>query len=415
VACSSACIGNASARVTTHLSTPTTQKLTITATALKKRRLFIRQAIVAAWWPNAQFPLAVAVQFLVDGQPRGGRLQGEVRRYDSPDERVKHYVYFPAGVQMPLPLDSRVTAFRLVAPSSVEVHCTAGGGGEQQVGGGNSGGQQRAATLSAALAQLVQDARQQQAAARLAALAQAQAAQQQRAPQHGPLPAAPMQALNHAPLSAVSAAPLNAAAAAAQAAAGLASVQAWTAPTAATMSLTAAQAARQEAVIAAAAAAAAAIHQAPPPPTNRPLLPKLQPAEPDSDALPSAGAALLASTSTPPPAAVVDPSIAAALRALSLVKVEVPATCDDVALLQDAAAAVFEEVHRVGEALGLPAAVTDAACCGVDAATQDPVACRRFVRMEYLRLLWACAAGEVGVVRGWMERMVARGRDGADM
>jgi hypothetical protein len=78
----------------------------------------------------------------------------------------------------------------------------------------------------------------------------------------------------------------------------------------------------------------------------------------------------------------------------------------------NAAAAVFDEVERAADALGLPEAQLDAVLLAVDAATAAPLGCHRFVVSDYRRLRRACGKGEVGLVRAWMERMAARAGSG---
>jgi len=94
--------------------------------------------------------------------------------------------------------------------------------------------------------------------------------------------------------------------------------------------------------------------------------------------------------------------------ALDLAKIELPPSCSE-EVLQDAAFLAFDEVLRVGEALQLPLAVADAVCAYVQAATEQPLSCKRFLRFEYSRLLLACGAGNAGFARARMERMAARG------
>jgi len=106
-----------------------------------------------------------------------------------------------------------------------------------------------------------------------------------------------------------------------------------------------------------------------------------------------------------------DPAVSAALQALNLAQLRISATSGDV-VLQEAVFTAFAEVQRVGNALGLPLVPIDEACGGVDAATQEPVSCRRFLRMDYSRSVRACAGGDVSVARHWMEGMAARGRGG---
>jgi hypothetical protein len=78
--------------------------------------------------------------------------------------------------------------------------------------------------------------------------------------------------------------------------------------------------------------------------------------------------------------------------------------------LQEAACSACDWAVLAAEALGLPPERVDAVCGGVQAATEEAGGCRRFVGMEYPRLRRACAAGEAGLVRAWMERVAARGR-----
>jgi hypothetical protein len=109
---------------------------------------------------------------------------------------------------------------------------------------------------------------------------------------------------------------------------------------------------------------------------------------------------------------------AAALVGLCLAEVPLPAapspgstaevTVAAEAALQDAANSAFRGALRAAEALRLPPERFDAVCGGVKAATKEAVACRRFLGMEYPRLTHACAAGAVGVVRAWMDRIAPR-------
>jgi hypothetical protein len=122
------------------------------------------------------------------------------------------------------------------------------------------------------------------------------------------------------------------------------------------------------------------------------------------------------------PAAVVavvqgEAAVAAALVGLCLDEVPLPAapspgaTAEAAAAaeaaLQEAAIGACEGALRTAEALRLPPERVDAVCGGVQAATEEAVACRRFLGMEYPRLQRACAAGAVEVVRAWMDRTAA--------
>jgi len=234
----------------------------------------------------------------VDGQPCGGRLQGEVRRYDF-TSALQYFLCFPVSVEVPLAVGSRVIAFRRVGGRTIELHCTSGEGEEE----GSEG-------LSDADAHSeLQEAEVGQGPA--ADAQQAESAEQQQNVEGGG------QAQQQRPQ----------------------------------------QQQQQE---------AAAAPQA-------------------------------------------YPAVSAALQALNLAQLQISATCSDV-VLQEAASTAFAEVQRVGDALGLPLLAIDEACGGVDAATQEPVSCRRFLRMNYCRLVMTCAGGDVSVVRRWMEGMAARGR-----
>jgi len=112
------------ARASTH----DRQALSVSKTSLKQRRLPLLKLLVAAWWPTAEFPLPLTVQFVVDGKARGGQMEGDV--IELVDRLVLH---FP-DTAIPMALGSSISAFRLVGPTSVEVHATeagvAGGSGD---------------------------------------------------------------------------------------------------------------------------------------------------------------------------------------------------------------------------------------------------------------------------------------------
>jgi hypothetical protein len=104
-------------------------------------------------------------------------------------------------------------------------------------------------------------------------------------------------------------------------------------------------------------------------------------------------------------------SRSAALVALGLLSIPLPAGGADSDVV-DAACVAFGEVERAAEALGLAPAAIDAVCGAVQAATEDGVACRRFLGMEYRRLVRACAAGDEKLARDWMARAGGSGGGG---
>jgi len=111
------CLPPSPARAPTHDH----QALSVNKTSLRKMCLPLRRPLVTAWWPTAEFPLPLTVQFVVDGKARGGQVEGDV--IELVDRLVLH---FP-DTAIPLALGSSVSAFRLVGPTSVEVHATEAG------------------------------------------------------------------------------------------------------------------------------------------------------------------------------------------------------------------------------------------------------------------------------------------------
>ncbi|KIY93542.1 hypothetical protein MNEG_14420 [Monoraphidium neglectum] len=109
-----------------------------------------------------------------------------------------------------------------------------------------------------------------------------------------------------------------------------------------------------------------------------------------------------------------EPGVVARLAALGLPDIRAPAAAAGAEAaaaeqLQDAACDACSWAVLAAEALGLPPERVDAVSGGVQAATEEAGGCRRFLGMEYPRLRRACAAGEVGLVRAWMDRIAARG------
>lgn len=96
-----------------------------------------------------------------------------------------------------------------------------------------------------------------------------------------------------------------------------------------------------------------------------------------------------------------------ALKALDLKEILLSPASGETALAE-AATAVYQEVERAADALGLPGELLDAVCGAVEAATEGSLACHRFLGMGYRTLRRHCLRGEVAAARAWMERMALR-------
>jgi len=74
--------------------------------------------------------------------------------------------------------------------------------------------------------------------------------------------------------------------------------------------------------------------------------------------------------------------------------------------VEEATYIAFEQVGQAARAVGLNPVQIDAVCAAVQAATSEPEAAVRFVRVQYAVLRRACANGEAELVRGWMDGMM---------
>lgn len=103
------------------------------------------------------------------------------------------------------------------------------------------------------------------------------------------------------------------------------------------------------------------------------------------------------------------------LRALALPNIEPPAAKGegDTAAVAAAHASteVFAQVERVVDALQLPGEQLDDVRAAVEAATERPEQCHRFVGVTYRRLQRACQEGDEGSVRKQLQELVT-GRNG---